>query len=212
MKIFILFFTLLVSFCGYSQEKSTFVNKKVDDFIMNLNLKGIDKIIISDTYTKTTDAYSDNCLDSYFKKVDSTSVTNFSDYLIYYVLWTNRDKAFVKKFDFCTEYEVISFSNKELIFRVNNANLNRIYKEEILANQFIKDDVVIYNMVTCGTPREIFFCSQNFKFSKRIDYNDLSIENNMNYEHNRDLDTIKLDQLVTDAIRQLDIDGNFLSE
>lgn len=212
MRNFTIGLVLLVSFFGYSQKENTFVNKKVDDFITNLSFKGIEKIIVSDAYTNAMDAYNDNCLSPFFEKVDINSITNYSDYLVYFVVWASQDKVFLKKFDFCSEYEVISFYKEELVLNINNANLNSIYKEEILPNQDIEGDIVYSKAVTCEAPTELFFYSQEFKFSKRIYYNDLSSESNMNYGHNKVLDIIKLDRLLTEAITQIEAEGEFLSK
>lgn len=211
MKAVLLFFTVFISSYGYSQESNAFVNKKVDDFIINLHQKGIEKIIVSDTYTKTMDAYNDNCLMPYFEKVDIDSVTNHSDYLLYYVIWASQEKVFIKKFDFCKDYEVISFSNKKLLSTIQNSNFDSIYKEEILPNQHIENGIVIYSMVTCGNLGKLFFYSKDFKFSKPIDYHNLSNENNMNYKHNSELDIIKLDRLLSTTIKELDSNDKFLS-
>lgn len=211
MKYYIVFITLMINVYGYSQEKSVFVNKKVDDFITNLSLKEVDKIIVSDTYTSSMSAYEENCLIPVFEKVDITSVKNHSDYFTYFVIWTNNDQVFIKKIDFCTEYEVISFENKDLELKIKNADFNAIYKEDILPNQYIEDGIAYYNLSSCGTPEEIFFYSKEIKFSKSINYsNNLSKENNINYKYNSELDLVQLDDLVTNVIKEFDMNNKFL--
>lgn len=124
----------------------------------------------------------------------------------FYIFWSENNKAFVQKFDNCSEFYMVEiYDFKPIEFLKSNAN--EIKSESIKRYQI---DEETYSTVSHSCFRNYAFNDGQNKYEKKFDIYDLTGENkNLNFKYNNGTHLIKLDTQLNGIIAELENQNQF---
>ncbi|NOZ74568.1 MAG: hypothetical protein GXO90_04220 [FCB group bacterium] len=182
----------------------------VDDFIKELNHRGINEI-----------GYTKHYCVGYYWAWDNEEDRCDYDIIYYevYLFWRNEGRNYVKKFDNCGQFNHIELETS-IFFDFYNSYKDVIKKEEVKPYQVLKivdKDTTIHSIwIDHSCHRELKLYDGDDLIIKNIDEFDLSendfgtdIDANINFEFNSTLILVKWSNNIDKVIRKLEIDNKF---
>ncbi|CAM3466508.1 hypothetical protein [Aequorivita lipolytica] len=208
MKNIVLFFALIITTIVFAQNDETFVDSLVAQKMAELELQQNPEYFFRKDY----------CVGNIqlFNLPDGSLCASRSTYYSVYLFWKEDDEVLkLQKFDNCGSFMPLKIVRNKTLIKLLN-------EEQALKSETVKkyegekvDDNAFGNMSVQSCHKEYKFVFEGKAFEKSFREFDLTNDSkyrNVNADHNNSLKLIKLDNEVSELLKNLEKNGKFFRE
>ncbi|SRX56039.1 hypothetical protein [Aequorivita sp. CIP111184] len=208
MKNLFFLFILFVTCIGFAQNDEAFVDSLVSQKMAELEMQE------NPEYFFRKD-YCDGNIQM-FTMPDGSLCTSTSTYYSVYLFWkVEEERMMVQKFDNCGSYMPLTIGISKTIKKVLK-DKEPLKKDEVKPYEGEKiDENAFGNLSVKSCQKEYKFVLNNDVFEKSFKEFDLTNDSkykNVNADHNKSLELIKLDNDISEMIKHFEESGRFFRE
>ncbi|AFL82403.1 hypothetical protein Aeqsu_2962 [Aequorivita sublithincola DSM 14238] len=205
----LLFFLLVTITCTvYAQNDLDYVNIIVNQKMAELEMQDTPEYFFRNDYC-------DGNIEI-FKLRDGKICSSNSTYYAVYVFWKEDENTLnIQKFDNCGSFKPFTIVVTKAMARALKDKEKLMYEDVLPYKAEKVDDNAFGNMSVQSCHKNYKFVFDNKVFEKSFNQFDLTNESkykNLNAAHNNSLALIKLDNEISEIVKNLEINGKFFRE